>query len=277
MKAHLADERLRFMIGDVRDLHRVMDACRGIDVVVHAAALKRIEVCEADPNEAIATNVAGTINVARACIERGVRKAVLLSTDKAAAPNTLYGSTKLAAERAWNASNVYSAGLATRFAATRYGNVIGSTGSVVPVWREQARTTGEITITDPRMTRFFMTMDQAVDLVVMAIGDMRGGEVFVPKIPRMSIAQLADAVAPGCTWKRTGIRPGEKLHETLITADESRTTHDAGSHYVIEPPARTWGRVPPLPYPLVPEGFEYRSDTAPDVLDAGLVKELVAA
>jgi UDP-N-acetylglucosamine 4,6-dehydratase/5-epimerase len=271
MKAEFNDSRLRFVIGDVRDANRVMDACRGVDIVVHAAALKRVEVCEMDPAEAVATNVIGTMNVARACIERGVKKAVLLSTDKAAAPNTLYGSTKLAAERLWNSSNVYSAGTPTRFACTRYGNVLGSTGSVIPIWRSQIPS-GEITITDPRMTRFFMSMDAAVDLVCLALSEMRGGEVFVPMIPSTSIMELAEAVAPNCRIRAVGIRPGEKMHETLITEDESRNTHDCGSHYVIEPDSRTWGSVPPLPYPKVADGFVYRSDTASAIPPAELVE-----
>jgi UDP-N-acetylglucosamine 4,6-dehydratase len=276
MKAELRDPRLRFLIGDVRDAGRVMDACRGIDVVVHAAALKRVEVCEADPNEAVATNLLGTMNVARACIERGVSKAVLLSTDKAAAPNTLYGSTKLAAERVWNASNVYSAGTSTRFACTRYGNVLGSTGSVIPTWRMQM-TGGEITVTDARMTRFFMSMDEAVDLVALALEKMRGSEVFIPKIGRANILELARAVAPDCNVNLIGLRPGEKLHETLITEDESRSTYDCGTHYVIEPDSRSWGDVLPLNAPKVPEGFSYRSDTNPQGFSPDELRKLVAA
>ena len=261
MKAALPDERVRYLIGDVRDKDRLMDACRGVHTVVHAAALKRVEVCEADPNEAVQTNVIGTGNVARACIERGVARAVFLSTDKAAAPNTLYGATKLNAERLWLASNVYAGGLRTRLSATRYGNVIASTGSVIEVWRKQ-RATGEITVTDPTMSRFWMTMDQAVDLVLLALREMRGGEVFVPRIQGMGLVDLAHAIAPRCRIKVTGIRPGEKIHEVLITPDEARRTHDCDSHYVIEPDERPWGNVEPLPFPLVPEGFEYRSDTA---------------
>jgi UDP-N-acetylglucosamine 4,6-dehydratase/5-epimerase len=261
MRAEVPDPRLRFLIGDVRDPNRVMDALRGVEIVIHAAAMKRVETCEADPNEAIATNVDGTAHVARACIERGVERCVILSTDKAAAPNTLYGATKLTAERLWLASNVYAAGTATRFSATRYGNVIGSTGSVVPLWKKQ-RERGVITVTDPRMTRFWMTMDDAVHLVLRALREMRGGEVFVPKIRAASILALAAEVAAGCRHQVTGIRPGEKLHETLITEDEARTTHDLGDCYVIEPPTRTWGDVLPPNAPRVPDGFSFRSDTA---------------
>jgi UDP-N-acetylglucosamine 4,6-dehydratase len=276
MKAAFKDARLRFVIGDVRDYQRVYDACRGIDIVVHAAALKRVEVAEADPYEAIATNVSGSMNVARACTERGVLKAILLSTDKAAAPNTLYGSTKLAAERVWNGSNIYAAGTPTRFACTRYGNVMGSTGSVIPIWKNQMQD-GEITVTDPRMTRFFMSMNAAVDLVLLAIREMRGGEIFVPKIPRTSIMDLAAAVAPNCRIVATGVRPGEKIHETLITEDEARNTHDCGGWYVIEPDSRTWADIGPLLYPRVPDGFSYRSDTTPQTLAAEDILTMVAA
>lgn len=262
MRAALADERVRYLIGDVRDANRVLDACRGVDVVIHAAALKRVETCEADPNEAIATNVDGTRHVARACVERGVKRAVFLSTDKAAAPNTLYGASKLAAERLWLASNAYAAGTPTRFAATRYGNVCGSTGSVIPLWRAQAARGEPLTVTDPTMSRFWMKMDEAVELVLLALHSMRGGEVIVPKIGAASILDLAEAVAPGSRFRGVGIRPGEKLHETLITEDESRTTYDAGTHFVIEPEGRTWGDVAPLTLPRVPVGFQYRSDTA---------------
>lgn len=261
MRDAFADPRLRFLIGDVRDRDRLIDACRGVDVVVHAAALKRVETCEADPTEAKRTNIDGTENVARACIANAVERAVLLSTDKAAAPNTLYGATKLAAERLWNGSNVYSAGLATRFATTRYGNVIGSRGSVVPLFRAQA-VTGTLTVTDADCSRFWMSMDAAVDLVVLALERMRGGEVFVPKIGAAGVLSIATAIAPTARFVETGLRPGEKLHETLITEDEARTTYDCGDVYVIEPDSRSWGTVLPPNAPRVPVGFTYRSDTA---------------
>lgn len=259
MRAEFDDPRLRFFIGDVRDLSRVMDAVRGADTVVHAAAMKRVESCEADPTEAIATNVTGTGNVARACVERGVRRALLLSTDKAAAPNTLYGMTKATAERLWTQYNVHAAGTPTRFSATRYGNVLGSTGSVLEVWRRQ-RAQGFVTITDPRMTRFWMSMDEAVSLVRLALQRMRGGEVFVPKVRASRVADLAEAVAPGAEVRVIGIRPGEKLHETLITSDEARRTYDAGGYFLVEPESRTWEHLPPIDLPLLPDGFRYRSD-----------------
>jgi UDP-N-acetylglucosamine 4,6-dehydratase len=276
MRAELSDDRVRYVLGDVRDADRIMDACRGVDIVVHAAAQKRVESCEADPREAVLTNVVGSLHVARACIERGVRKALILSTDKAAAPATLYGCTKLAAERAWLASNVYAAGTATRFAGTRYGNVLNSTGSVIPTWKAQAGQGHPITLTDPAMTRFYMPMSDAVDLVVLALTVMRGGDVYVPKLPAASVGDLAVAVAPGATWRTIGARPSEKLHETLISADESPYVHDVGDYYVIEPAARTWGDVPPLGYPKVPVGFEYRSDLATP-LEPHELRDLVAA
>lgn len=259
MKATFTDPRMRYMIGDVRDPLRVMDALRGIDTVIHAAALKRVEVCEGDPHEAVLTNVQGTANVARGCIERGVSRAVFLSTDKAAAPNTLYGTTKLAGERLWVGSNVYAAGTVTLFAATRYGNVMGSTGSVVPLWKAQALS-GIVTVTDPNMTRFFMSIDEAVELVCMALRTMRGGEVFVPKLKACSLSELARVVVPGATIAYTGPRPGEKMHETLITEDEeSRTTEHEG-HYVIHPTTRGWEDEPPMVLvDSLPK--RYRSDT----------------
>jgi UDP-N-acetylglucosamine 4,6-dehydratase len=275
MKAAIPDPRVRYVIGDVRDPLRILDACRGVEIVIHAAAQKRVEVCESDPNESVLTNIVGTQNVARACIERGVRRAVVLSTDKAAAPATLYGACKLVAERVWLASNVYSAGTPTRFAATRYGNVLNSTGSVVPMWQRQA-SGGQLSVTDLRMTRFWMAMQEAVDLVVLALGEMRGGEVFVPRIRGARVIDLAHAVAPGCAAKVVGIRPGEKLHEVLITDDEARRTYDCLSHYVIEPPARTWGDVAPPNGTPVPIGFTYWSDSA-EQFSADALRELVAA
>lgn len=257
-KRLLTDDRMRWLVGDVRSELRVMDALRGVELVVHAAALKRVEVCEADPAEAVMTNVVGTMHVARACIERGVARAVFLSTDKAAAPNTLYGSTKQTAERLWLGANVYSAGTATRFAATRYGNVLGSTGSVVPLWRQQAAAGRPLTITDPACSRFWMTMDQAVDLVLLALGAMEGGEVFVPKVGAARLPTLASAVAPGAPWEaHGGLRPGEKLHEMLISEDEARQAVDHGDHWRLLP----WERL--LSSHRAPVSWSYTSRNAP--------------
>lgn len=276
MQAEIPDPRLRFLVGDVRDAVRMVDACRGVEVVVHAAALKRVEVCEADPLEANKTNIDGSVNVARACIANGVGLAVLLSTDKASEPNTHYGKTKAVAESSWNGMNVYSAGAGTRFAATRYGNVLGSTGSVIPTWKVEAQHGRAITLTEPTMSRFWMPMSAAVDLVLYALREMRGGEVFVPRIGASTVAELAMAVAPGAEWKLVGPRAGEKFHESLISPEESRHTHDAGSVFIIEPEARIWGDVDPLPYPSVVPGFSYTSDTAPR-LSAEQLRQLVAA
>lgn len=272
MAAAFNDPRLRMMIGDVRDATRIMDACRGIDIVIHAAAQKRVEVCEADPWESVHTNVVGTWNVARACIERGVKKAVVLSTDKAAAPSTTYGSTKLMAERLWVGSNVYSAATPTRFSGVRYGNVAGSTGSVIPTWKAQAAASGEITVTDPAMSRFFMGMDEAVDLVVLALEHMRGGELFLPRCHSATVGDLAKAVAPLAKVNVVGLRPGEKMHETLISSDEARNTYIASGFFIIEPETRTWGDVAPLPYGKVKPDFSLRSDTAPQLTVAQLAE-----
>ena len=263
MAERFPDERLRFFLGDVRDPTRLALALEGIDTVIHAAAMKRIEACEADPLEAIATNVLGTQHVALAAVRARVTRAVLLSTDKAPAAHTLYGSTKFTAERLWLAANAYGAGR-TRFAATRYGNVLGSRGSVVERWREQARVGAPLTVTDATHSRFWMTSHAAVAIVCLALDEMRGGEVFVPKCASALTLTLAEALIPGYPITMTGARPGERVAETLISADEAHTTHDAGTHYVIEPEARTWGTVPPLSLPLVPPGFSYRSDTNPD-------------
>lgn len=275
MRDSFNDSRLRFIAGDVCDLQPLERACRGVDIVVHAAAMKRVEICEANPDVAVSTNIVGTQNVATACINAGVSKAILLSTDKAASPNTLYGTTKLAAERVWNGSNVYAAGTPTKFACSRYGNVSGSRGSVVPLWKAQA-ITGTLTVTDADCSRFWMSMDEAVDLVLLALDRMRGGEVFVPKIGAAGILSLATAILASAKFVETGLRPGEKLHECLITEDEARSTHDCGSHYVIEPDVRTWGDVIPLNYPKVPVGFSYRSNTA-QALTAEQINRLVAA
>jgi UDP-N-acetylglucosamine 4,6-dehydratase len=262
MRNELADPRLRFFIGDVRNAQRVTEAMRNVDIVIHAAAMKRVETCEADPSEAKLTNVDGTENVARACITNGVGRAVFLSTDKAADPITTYGYTKALAERLWNGWNVYSAGTRTRFSATRYGNVMGSTGSVLPLWRAQAERGEPLTVTHPAMSRFWMRMEEAVELVILALTEMRGGEVFVPRIGASRILDLAEAVAPGSPTRTIGLRAVEKIHETLLTENESRTAYDCGGYFVIEPESRSWGELPPLDHPRVELGFSFRSDTA---------------
>lgn len=275
MATEFGDARMRYYIGDVRDEARTLMAMRGCDTVIHAAALKRIETCEAHPSEAVATNVGGTRSVFEACLRLGVQRSVLLSTDKAAAPNTLYGATKLAAERLWCGANVYAGARNVRFAATRYGNVLGSRGSVVDLFRAQAAT-GTLTLTDPAMTRFWMRLESAVHLVVLALATMRGGEVYVPKIGAATVRTLATAVAPDVPHLVCGRRPSEKQHETLITEDEARTCYDLGSHYVIEPEVRSWAALPPLnPTWRVRDGFALRSDTA-DRIDLTTLRAMIS-
>jgi UDP-N-acetylglucosamine 4,6-dehydratase len=275
MRAEFPDPRIRWAIGDVRDYERLHDACDGVDFVAHAAALKRIEVCAENTEEAHKTNVEGTAAVARACIARGVSRAALLSTDKAASASTIYGKSKAWAECLWTASNARSVGTGTRFGTVRYGNVISSTGSVVPLWRAQSAT-GVITMVDPAMSRFWMPVDAAVDIVLTAFATMRGGETLIPRCSAATLGQLAVAVAPSCTWRTIGERTAEKLHETLVSAEEAPYTYDAGSHLILEPSSRPWGELPPPPFPKVPVGFEYRSDVATP-LEPHQLSELVAA
>ena len=233
------DPRLRYFLGDVASARRLSWAMRGVDFVVHAAAMKRIEACEADPFEAIKTNVLGTEHVAEEAILAKVERAVFLSTDKAPSAHTLYGATKFCAERLWLAASTYVGNGPTRFAVTRYGNVLGSRGSVLDIWRKQFAEGKPLTITDARATRFWMTIEQAVDLVVQALTDMRGGETFVPVIGSAPILDLARAVveangtyAPGHI--ETGLKPGERLHETLISAEEGIDTRMVNGAYVIK-------------------------------------------
>src|SRR5215471_2352581 len=240
MRSAVGDGQLRFLIGDVRDRNRLTRAAEGVDFIVHAAAMKQVPVCEYNPSEAIRTNVVGAQNVVDAAIDAGVERVVALSTDKAVNPVNLYGATKLCAEKVVVQGNAYAAQRETRISCVRYGNVVGSRGSVVPVFRDQLARDGRITITDERMTRFWITLPQAVDLVLHALEYMEGGEVFVPKIPSMRVVDLADALAPGVEHELIGIRPGEKLHEILITADEARHTIDTGSNYVVLPEHPWW-------------------------------------
>ena len=221
---------LRYFIGDVRDVERLRRAMHGVDIVVHAAALKQVPACEYNPMEAIKTNILGSSNVVEAALDAGVKKVLALSTDKAVNPVNLYGATKLAAEKLIIQSNSYAGGMATRFSCVRYGNVVGSRGSVVPIFLQQ-RSSGKLTITDERMTRFWLTLDQGVRFVIRCIEKMHGGEVFVPKIPSMKIIDLAKAIAPGCKLEVVGIRPGEKLHEVLISEDESRSAVEMEDMY----------------------------------------------
>ncbi len=259
--AGFEDPTLRYFIGDVRDRLRLRRAMHDVDIVVHAAALKQVPACEYNPIEAIMTNIMGARNVVEAALDTGVERVMALSTDKAVNPINLYGATKLAAEKLFVQSNAYAGGTGTRFACVRYGNVLGSRGSVVPVFRRQ-RQGGRITITDERMTRFWLAIEQGVRFTIAAIERMQGGEVFVPKIPSMRVVDLAKAIAPGAELEFIGIRPGEKLHEVLISEDESRHTLELDEMFVVEPPGALWfghsweeeGRRPD-------EGFRYASDT----------------
>lgn len=254
---------LRYFIGDVRDEKRLNRAFQGIDVVIHAAALKQVVAAEYNPIECIMTNVMGAENIINAAMNAGVKKVLALSTDKAVNPINLYGATKLCSDKLFIAANNMSGYGGCKYAAVRYGNVIGSRGSVVPVFEKQ-KASGAVTITDPRMTRFWLTIEQGVDFVIKSLGMMNGGEVFVPKIPSMRIVDLATAVAPQCEQNVIGIRPGEKLHEVLIPADEARQTYEYDDFYVITPAMHMWNAEFKVSYgdalpKLVDENFEYAS------------------
>lgn len=254
------DDRLRYLIGDVRDLPRLSRACQGVDVIVHAAALKQVPACEYNPFEAVKTNVVGAENVVSAAIDNDVPTTIALSTDKAVNPVNLYGATKLCAEKIISQGNAYAAHSAAHFSSVRYGNVVGSRGSVIPLFKAQAET-GAVTITDARMTRFWITLEEATRFVVECADAMVGGETFVPKIPSMRITDLAEALAPGCPHEEIGIRPGEKLHEVLITADESRHCIDRGESYAIYPEYVSWDSdVQSIPGSHPPDGFSYTSE-----------------
>lgn len=263
MEEFQGEGRLRFFLGDVRDQGRLRRGLAGVDYVVHAAALKHVPLGEYNPIEVIRTNIMGAANVIDAAIDRGVERVVALSSDKAANPINLYGATKLCADKLFVAANSYSGGHRTRFSVVRYGNVVGSRGSVIPLFKRM-RKTGVVPITDPRMTRFWITLEQGVELVMRAFASMQGGEVFVPKIPSMNLRDLAEVVAPDCRHEHVGIRSGEKLHEMMIPADEARNTVEAGDMYVILPAFKSWdGADAWSGYPRVPEGFCYSSDTNP--------------
>ena len=270
------DARIRYFIGDVRDKSRLMRAFRGVDVVVHAAALKQVPACEYNPIEAVETNIHGARNVIDAAIDCGVQRVMALSTDKAVSPVNLYGATKLVAEKLFVQGNSYSGEGGTRFACVRYGNVVGSRGSVIPLFKAQ-RTNGFVTITDNRMTRFWITLDQGVRFVMRCAEQMHGGEVFVPKIPSMRITDLASQVAPSCELRVTGIRPGEKLHELLVSEDEGRTAREFDDMFVILPvfpwfSAEEWaiGR-------RVADGFEYSSETNTEWVSAEQLQDMIAS
>jgi len=235
MRKQFDDPRLGFFIGDVRDRQRLYRAFQaGVDVIIHAAALKQVPSCEYNPFEAVKTNVLGAENVIDAAIDCGVPKVMALSTDKAVNPINLYGATKLCAEKLFTQGNSYAGGKITRFSCVRYGNVVGSRGSVIPIFLQQ-RCNGKVTVTDARMTRFWITLEQGVEFVIRCIDLMHGGEIFVPRIPSMGIMDLVAAIAPGCQVEITGIRPGEKIHETLVCVNEARHTVALEDMYIIQP------------------------------------------
>jgi UDP-N-acetylglucosamine 4,6-dehydratase (inverting) len=255
------DPRLEFFIGDVRDCDRLRRAFQAsVDVVVHAAALKQVPACEYNPFEAIKTNILGAKNVIDAAIDCAVPKVLALSTDKAVNPVNLYGATKLCAEKLFVQGNSYAGGKNTRFSCVRYGNVLGSRGSVVPIFRRQ-RQEGRVTVTDSRMTRFWLTLDEAVALVIRCIGGMEGGEVFIPHIPSMKIEDMARAMAPGCELAYTGVRPGEKLHETLLSTDEARHSVSIEDLFVIKPEFPWWGTENWVDGRPLPPDFSFESNT----------------
>ncbi len=273
------DERVRFLIGDVRDAKRLEMAMRGVDVVIHAAALKQVPACEYNPFEAVKTNIHGAENIVTAAIANDVPRTLALSTDKAVNPVNLYGATKLAAEKIVTQGNAYAGGSPARFATMRYGNVVGSRGSVIPLFKAQARA-GELTITDEAMTRFWITLEQAVEFVVSCLELMRGGEVFVPRIPSMKVLEIAEAIAPEASRRIVGIRPGEKVHEVLLTEDESRRARALEDRFVIYPQLPSWVIAHERLGEELPPGFRYSSDTNDTWLEAedirGMAEPIVA-
>ena len=267
---------LRYFIGDIRDEKRLCRALNGVDICVHAAALKQVPACEYNPMEAVKTNILGSNNIINAALDAGVKKVLALSTDKAVNPINLYGATKLAAEKLFVQSNAYAGGRETRFSCVRYGNVVGSRGSVVPLFLKQ-RESGTVTITDDRMTRFWISLEQGVRFVIRCIEQMHGGEVFVPKIPSMTVADLAKAVAPQAEIRVIGIRPGEKLHEVLISEDEARTTVELEDMYVVQPAEALWfGRDWEEKGKQLPDDYRYASNTNTEWLEVEQIMEIVA-
>ena len=271
------EEQIRFFLGDIRDRSRLLRAFEGVDYVVHAAALKQVPALEYNPTEAVNTNVMGADNIVDAAIDRGVKKVVALSTDKAVNPINLYGATKLVAEKIFIAANAYGGGK-VKFSAVRYGNVMGSRGSVIPLFMKLKKSDiKEFPITDKRMTRFWITMGQSADLVIKALEESEGGEIFIPMIPSMKIVDLAKAIEPNCTFKYTGIRPGEKLHESLVSCDEARNVKIFDGIYVIMPRFFESRKVCKKydKYPSVPEGFVFQSNVNDMWLSQDQLREML--
>ncbi len=275
LERELKDRRLRFFVGDIRDRDRLNTALRDVNIVIHAAAMKHVPICEYNPIEAVQTNVNGARNLIEAAMANGVEKVLALSTDKAVSPANLYGATKLCMEKLLTAANAYAGDRWTRFSIVRYGNVMGSAGSVIPLFRSQKKG-GKLTITDARMTRFWIEMDDAVNLVLRGLELMSGGEIFIPKLPTSDIETLAEAVAPGVPRSTIGIRPGEKLHETLISVEEARRTSDLDDVLVIWPEFQFHSTLSGFrPGRPVPEDFVYSSDSAEPRLDLEATRTMV--
>jgi len=263
MQETYKSEKLRYFLGDVRDYNRLEQATFDVDIIVHAAAMKQIPAAEYNPMEAIKTNIFGAENVIRAAIYNGVSRVVALSTDKAANPANLYGATKLCSDKLFVAGNILAGKRNTKFSVVRYGNVLGSRGSVIPFFLEKAKT-GVIPITDPRMTRFWLSLDQGVDFVINSLDRMQGGEIFVPKIPSFKVTDVAKVVAPNIKHETIGIRQGEKLHEVMITEDDSLNTLEFDDHYVISTSPKTYKNNHGESGKIVEEGFRFSSETNPD-------------
>ncbi len=276
MAQQFNDDCIRYFLGDVRDRDRLYRAFYDVDYVIHAAALKQVPAAEYNPFEAVKTNVLGAENVINVSIDQGVKKVIALSTDKAANPVNLYGATKLCSDKLFIGGNSYAGGRVSRFSVVRYGNVIGSRGSVVPFFKKM-RETGVIPITDERMTRFWVTTEQAVEFVMRNFEIMQGGEIFIPKIPSTKITDLAEAIAPECKRKIVGIRPGEKLHEIMVSEDDARNTLEYDDCYLIKPEFSDWGDGNWKGGKKVSEGFKYSSDTNSWWLNIDEIKELIAS
>lgn len=276
MRAVYGDPRIRYFIGDVRDKERLSRAMRDVDVVVHTAALKQVPACEYNPFEAVKTNILGAENIIDAAIDNDVEKVMAISTDKAVNPINLYGATKLCAEKIFIQGNSYVGSKKTRFSCARYGNVAGSRGSVIPIFKKQA-TSGVLTITDKRMTRFWITLEEGVDFVIKCIELMHGGEIFVPKIPSMKVVDLAKTISPKAKLKEIGIRPGEKVHEVLVTEDESRRTLEFKDFFVIEPEHPWWEKINWKGGKRLVDDFRYSSDKNPRWLTHAEMKRIISA
>ena len=271
------EDKLRFFIGDVRDQERLRRAFEGVDYVIHAAALKQVPACEYNPNEAIKTNIHGAMNVIEASLDAGVKKVVALSTDKAVNPVNLYGGTKLVSDKLFVAANAYVGNKDVNFSIVRYGNVAGSRGSIIPLFRDIIAKGGtELPITDVRMTRFWISLEEGIELVIKALEEAKGGETFISKIPSFKITDLAEAMLPGCKIKEIGIRPGEKLHEIMVTTEDSFTTYEYDRHFIVYP-QMTWNnkQQPDMSGRKVEEGFSYSSGSNTEWLSVEQLRELL--